>query len=148
MRSGVFGKLLAAISALVMLLLFEPGHAHHGFTNHFDPDQELTIEGIVTEFNFINPHVTIQLQVQNEDGITELWTVETGGSSGFLRNGRLSRDSLRAGDRIQIVGHPARVGEHEMRANHVVLPNGDELRMNNPYIEIPFLRNTEGAEQN
>jgi hypothetical protein len=128
------------------MLLSYPGRAHHGFTNHFDPDQEHTIVGIVTEFEFINPHVTIHLDVENENGETESWIAETGGSSGFLRNGRLSRDSIKPGDRIEIVGHPARVREHELRANRIILPNGDELNMNNPYIEIPFLQENTGTE--
>jgi len=33
-----------------------------------------------------------------------------------------------------------------MRANHIVLPNGDELNMNNPYIEIPFLQKEAEAD--
>ncbi len=146
MRNGVSGKLLATLSSLIVLMVSNPGHAHHGFTNHFDPDQERAIEGIVTKFEFINPHVKIYLRVQSEDGQTDSWVVETSGSSGFLRNGRMSHDSLKAGDHIRIVGHPARVSEHEMRANHIVLPNGDELRMNNPYTTFPFQQNNAGAE--
>ena len=147
MRSDVSSKLLAALSALIVLTLNHPSHAHHGFANHFDHSRELTLEGTVTEFNFRNPHVKIHFQVQNADGQTESWVAETGGSSGFLRNGRMTRDSLKAGDHIQIVGHPARVTEHEMRVNHIVLPNGNELNMNNPYLEIPFLQKDAEAPQ-
>ena len=147
MRRRVYGQLMAAISTLIALLICHPGHAHHGFTNHFDPDQEQSIAGIVTQFDFINPHVRIHVDVQTDNGETESWVAETGGSSGFLRNGRLSRDSIKPGDQIQIVGHPARTKEREMRANHIVLPNGSELNMNNPYVEIPFLQKDAEAER-
>ena len=146
MRSGVSSKQLAILSALITLTLSHSGYAHHGFTNHFDPDQERAIEGIVTQFEFLNPHVKIHVRVRAENGETESWVAETGGSSGFLRNGRMSRDSLKAGDHVQIVGHPARVDPYEIRANHIVLPNGDELNMNNPYVPIPFLQKTENAD--
>jgi hypothetical protein len=147
MRSDFRGR-LATLSVLIAVMHSGPGHAHHGFTNHFIPDEERTIEGTVTKFEFTNPHVKIHVQVQNEDGATESWIAETGGSSGYLRNGRMSSDSLQAGDHIQIVGHPARANAHEIRANYIKLPNGDELNMNNPYISIPFLEKTEGTEQN
>ena len=146
MRSSVSGKLLATLSALIAVMLSYPSHAHHGFANHFDHDTELSLEGIVTQFNFRNPHITIHFEVQNEDGETESWVGETGGSSGFLRNGRMSRDSIKAGDRIRITGHPARVTEYAMRANQIILPNGDVLNMNNPYVTIPFLQNTEESK--
>ena len=146
MRRRIFGRAIATFGTLIGLLACHPGHAHHGFTNHFDPDQELSIEGVVTQFDFINPHVTIHLDVVNDAGETEAWIAEMGGSSGYLRNGRLSRDSIKPGDRLQIFGHPARASDFEMRANHVALPDGRELNMNNPYLEIPFLQKDAEAE--
>ncbi|MGI9258796.1 MAG: DUF6152 family protein [Gammaproteobacteria bacterium] len=143
MRRGSNCRHHTALTGVLGLMLVQTSTAHHGFTNHFDPDREQTIEGVVTQFDFINPHVKIHLEVQLDGGATESWVAETGGSSGYLRNGRLSRDSIQPGDRILITGHPARAQEREMRANHIVLENGQELRMNNPYIEIPFLQNTD-----
>jgi len=146
MGIGVSGRLLVTLSAVPLLTLSAPGHAHHGFANHFDHEQEIVLEGIVTQFNFRNPHITVHFEVQNEDGETESWVAETGGSSGFLRNGRMTRDSIKPGDPIQITGHPARVTEYEMRVNQIILPNGDVLNMNNPYVTIPFLQESEGTD--
>jgi len=81
MRRRVYGHLKAAPGMLIALLICHPVHAHHGFTNHFDPDQERTIAGVVTQFDFINPHVTIHLEVENEVGEIEVWIAETGGTS-------------------------------------------------------------------
>lgn len=147
MRRRICERFVAIFGTLNLLFLCHPCHAHHGFTNHFDPDQERSIEGVVTQFNFANPHVIIHLNVENDSGEIESWVAETGGSSGFLRSGRLSRDSIKPGDRLQIVGHPARVRELEIRANHIVLSNGHELNMNNPYVEIPFLQQGGEAKQ-
>ena len=70
------------LGAVASTMLAGVSLAHHGFTNHFDPDQERVISGSVTEFRFINPHVTIHIDVQN-DGEIEQWTVEMGGTSGL-----------------------------------------------------------------
>ena len=140
MRRRVYQHFMAMFGMLNALLVCYPGQAHHGFANHFDPEEKHSIEGIVTQFDFTNPHVTIYLDVKNNNGETETWIAETGGSSGFLRSGRLSRDSIKLGDRVQIVGHPARSLKLEIRANHITLPDGNELNMNNPYVEIPFLK--------
>jgi hypothetical protein len=145
MRCRVFSPLAVATSTLATVLAVQSGHAHHGFTNHFDPDEERTITGVVTQFDFINPHVTIHLDVVNSDAETESWVVEMGGSSGYLRSGRLSRDSIKPGDQLLVVGHPARANAFEMRANHIELPGGGELNMNNPYVEIPFLQENDEA---
>ena len=127
-------------------VLAEAGLAHHGFTNHFDPDQERAISGSVTDFRFINPHVTIHIDVQN-DGEIEQWTVEMGGTSGLLANGRMSSDSLQPGDLVDVVGHPSRHTEFELRANRLILPDGRELTMRNPYAPVPFLQQKPTSEQ-
>ncbi len=127
------------IAGIASAIFAEAGPAHHGFTNHFDPDLEVAISGSVTEFRFINPHVLIHIDVEN-DGRIEHWTVETGGTSGFLANGRMSSDTLKPGDHVDVVGHPSRHTEFEMRANRLALPDGRELTMRNPYEPVPFLQ--------
>ena len=129
------------------LVLLSPGHAHHGFANHFDPTREETVEGTVTRFDFVNPHTKFYLRVARASGETEDWVVETSGASEFLRNGQLSGDTIQPGDRLWIVGHPARARSYEMRANRLRLPNGDELQLSNPYMPPSFLSEFEQPEQ-
>ena len=116
--------------------------AHHGFTNHFHPDRERMIAGSVAEFRFANPHVLIWVDVEN-DGEVQRWKVEMGGTSGLLSSGRMSGDSLKPGDRIEVVGHPSRHTDLELRANRVTLPDGREITSRNPYEPVPFLQQQE-----
>ena len=125
------------LGALAALLLAGVSLAHHGFTNHFDPDQERMIEGSVAEFRFINPHVLIFIDVESDGGV-ERWKVETGGTSSQLASGRMAHDSLKPGDRIEVVGHPSRHTAFELRASRMVLPEGREITMRNPYGTVPF----------
>lgn len=116
--------------------------AHHGFTNHFDPDQERMIAGSVAEFRFVNPHILIYIDVERDGGV-QRWKVEMGGISSLLSSGRLSGDSLKPGDRIEVVGHPSRHTEFDLRASRVTLPDGREITMRNPYGPVPFLQQRE-----
>ena len=131
---------------LVALVLCPFAKAHHGFANHFDPQQEHTIEGTVSRFDFVNPHVKIVLNVQLASGESESWMVETSGVSVFLRNGRMSRETIKIGDHLRVVGHPARERIHEMRANIITLPTGDELQLSNPYQPPAFLHEFENSD--
>ena len=116
--------------------------AHHGFTNPFDPDQERMISGSVAEFRFVNPHILIYIDVETDDEV-QRWKVEMGGVSSLLSSGRLSGDSLKPGDRIEVVGHPSRHTDFELRASRVTLPDGREITMRNPYGPVPFLQQQE-----
>lgn len=131
---------LATASLLMGLSLGAPSlaGAHHGFTNNFDPDAEITIEGAVTDFRFINPHVLIRVDVQTSSGETQHWLVESAGVSSFLRDGGLTAESLAPGDRVRVIGYPARDGGHAVRLKVIVFPNGDKLERESPYQAIPF----------
>ena len=142
------------LGAVVSTMLAGASQAHHGFTNHFDPDRERQISGTVAEFRFINPHVVIYIDVESEGGGeseggvesgggVERWKVEMGGISSLLANGRMSNESLAPGDRVDVVGHPSRHTEFEMRAKQVILPDGREITLRNPYEPVPFLQRLE-----
>lgn len=127
---------------IALYFLAGTSFAHHGFTNHFYPDREQTISGTVAEFRFTNPHVVIYIDVDRE-GEIENWKVEMGGTSGLLSSGRMSSESLKPGDRIEIAGHPSRHADFELRANRVTLPDGREITSRNPYEPVPFLQRSE-----
>ena len=66
-------KIMSTATVCVAVLSAFPGpaHSHHGFASHFDPSQEAALEGIVTDYEFINPHVQIHLDVAGEAGTSE-----------------------------------------------------------------------------
>ncbi|NIW25657.1 MAG: hypothetical protein GWN29_14415, partial [Gammaproteobacteria bacterium] len=35
---------------------------HHGFTAHFDPDRVVRLEGVVKQFDFVNPHAFLYIE--------------------------------------------------------------------------------------
>lgn len=100
--------------------------AHHSFAVFFDESSNATIEGTVTAFRFTNPHGTIALDVNNEDGSVTHWRVETNAPVVLQRRG-WSRSSLRAGDKVRINGWLARDGKPYLRLRSAYGANGAQI---------------------
>jgi Family of unknown function (DUF6152) len=124
-------SLLPLTFVVVTCLSLIPGAAwgHHGWAE-FDEKADVTLQGIVTDFHFVNPHCVVEFEVKDERGHIQKWQGE------FSNPGVLSRKgwnaaSLEAGDRITITGHPAHNGVLALHVSKIRLANGEiklELR--------------------
>ncbi len=68
--------------------------AHHGEAN-YDTEKTVSVKGTVTNFQFINPHVQINLDVKNDKGETEKWIGEARSPAMLSRYGGWDRSSAR-----------------------------------------------------
>lgn len=117
----------AGTAAMTLLLTAAMVQAHHAPATVYILNQEIEIEGTVTDFRYNNPHVRIFIDVENDSGEVENWIAEGGTPNILLRNG-WSPETFQPGDPIHIVGHPPR--EAGSRFIHMVnarLPDGREL---------------------
>ncbi len=76
---------------------------HHSTAVNFNRDSIISIEGVITEYRFQNPHVQILMDVTNEDGETEAWMVELAAKNQFVRSGWVG-DEFEAGQIITVFG--------------------------------------------
>lgn len=114
MRSFIF---------VLALLAAQAAEAHHSFAVFFNTDDKvLNVTGVVKEFHFSNPHGVITLVVPKGSGTT-LWRAETNSPS-ILRRRGWTPDSLHVGDKITIVGWPARDGTQYMRMQSARMADG------------------------
>jgi hypothetical protein len=96
------------LAGLCIVLTTQPSIAHHSFAP-FDLARNITLKGTIKEVQFTNPHVWLQVLIPNERrGQTE-WSIEAGAPGMLLRTG-WKPNSLRAGDAVTIVTHPAKSG--------------------------------------
>jgi hypothetical protein len=109
----------------LLLLLPSAGRSHHSFAAEFIRET-ITIEGVVTEVWFKNPHVHYYVDVIDERGQTQLWDAQ-GGSAASLQRGGWSRDSIQVGDRIVMTGNRARDGGRMLAIQTVQLSDGTVL---------------------
>jgi hypothetical protein len=84
-----------------------PAWAHHGVAPHYDDAKQVTIEGSVAEFQFINPHAFVYLRVAGADGKEAIWHCELASRSVLARNG-LTAERFAPGTHVTIVGSQAR----------------------------------------
>ena len=77
--------------------------AHHSFAPHFDPDDTLSITGVITEFEPRNPHVYLHLEGTEDGGAPQAYVCESAGISSLERNG-LNRDMFAVGASVRIDG--------------------------------------------
>jgi len=83
-------------------------HAHHAAGAVFT-DEEIQIEGVVTEFNFKNPHVNIMLNVTDESGAETLW-MATGPAAPPMRRWGWTAETIEEGETLRLVGKKSRTG--------------------------------------
>lgn len=114
-------------TAVLLMLSVGPAiSAHHGFVSWFDMSRSVTVKGTVTSFDWTNPHSYIYLEVKNEKGMVEKWSVELGAPAMLSRAG-WRRDTLKPGDEITAIGNPAKDGRSVMHLDKIVFANGQEL---------------------
>ena len=68
-----FGILSAVLAGLVFLA--GPVFAHHGSAGE-DTTKVVTVKGTVTDFQYINPHTQIYVDVKDENGNVQNWNGE------------------------------------------------------------------------
>jgi hypothetical protein len=98
---------LAAI-AIAALLTASSALAHHSFAM-FDQSKAVTVQGIVKEFRWTNPHVFIQLLIKNDAGGEDEWSIEMTSPEHLSRVG-WKPVTVKPGDKITLVIHPMRDG--------------------------------------
>jgi hypothetical protein len=100
--------------------------AHHGEAN-YDTDKTVSVKGVVTDFEFVNPHVLISLDVKTDKGEIEKWVGEARSPAMLSRYGGWDKNTIKVGDTITFYGHRTKNGTPFMRLEKVVLPDGKEM---------------------
>lgn len=115
-----------SISAAAAVALTGSAWAHHS-NAHFDQAAPIELQGEVVEYQLINPHAFIYLNVEDENGQVVEWALQTGGNVGRLIRANWSQDSMVAGDVITATLAPMRDGTPGGLLVTVTLPDGTVL---------------------
>jgi DNA/RNA endonuclease YhcR with UshA esterase domain len=118
-------RLAVFLGAAGLLLLAGTVFAHHGRSN-YDVTQTATVKGIVTEFEWVNPHALIHLDVADETGKVEKWIAETNSPNTLSRQG-WNRNTVKTGDQIILTGHRVKGGANYINFSKIKFADGREL---------------------
>jgi hypothetical protein len=122
MKIRVFG-LSVVLVGLAMLSV--PAFAHHG-ASAYDMTKLTTLKGKVTDFQFINPHVQLAAEVKDDNGNVEKWIAEANSPNVLSKSG-WTKDTVKPGDEVTLIGNCAKKGKKILLLQKVVLSDGKEL---------------------
>ena len=92
----------------VLTITSQAGLAHHS-ASMFEEEKTVTLEAVVKEFQYTNPHSWLVVNVSNDDGTVTTWGFEAEGPSTLLRAG-IKKSDFSPGTKLTITGHPMRDG--------------------------------------
>jgi hypothetical protein len=96
--------------------------AHHS-SAMYDQQRTVSLHGVVTQFRWTNPHVSMTIKTDARGGHDgELWIVEATSPGNLSREG-WTRTSVRVDDRVEVVAAPLRDGGHGGYCRSVTLTN-------------------------
>jgi len=120
---------VSLVFLISLVFLFPISALAHHSTAEFDLTRPASVTGLVTRFEWSNPHSHIYLDATGEDGTIGHWIIEIDGPRGLERLG-WTKDSLKPGDRITCSGARAKNGSTHMRCTEVKLAGGSVLHSN------------------
>lgn len=118
MRGRVLAVLVGAIALVASAM---PVFAHHSFAAEFDSTKTLSLTGVVTKVEWMNPHTYFYVDVKDsQTGKVTNWACEMGSPNGLTRQG-WTRNTLRVGMVVNFSGTRAKDGTNRANARDVTV---------------------------
>jgi hypothetical protein len=118
-------KRILAAAALAAAALAGPATAHHSAAM-FDMTKTVTLNGVIKEFQWTNPHTWIQVVVTDPSGKATEWSIETLSTGTLSRQGWRPR-SFKPGDKVTMKVNPMKDGTAAGFFVGANLPDGKTL---------------------
>jgi hypothetical protein len=107
--------------AIAVALCGTVAHAHHSIWGMYDEGRRVTIDGLVAQFQFVNPHPFVMVDVRDANGNAQAWKLELDNRRELVDVG-VAGDTLKAGDRIVVTGSPSRTEQRAMYVRRLERP--------------------------
>ena len=75
---------------------------HHSLAGFYDTTREISVQGVITEFRFVNPHPFLIIDVEHQP-----WKLEMDNLSELADVG-MTKETFKSGDRVVVSGNRAR----------------------------------------
>jgi hypothetical protein len=84
---------LAVLVTATLVVMTATMSAHHSVSGQYDSSKPLTLTGVITKVDWINPHIYLHLDVKEKDGAVTSWTLSTLPTA-MMRRAGLTREAL------------------------------------------------------
>jgi len=98
----VFAAALALLSGL-------PSLAHHAVSAEFDDKKIVTLKGVVSKVDWVNPHIFIYFDAKDDSGKVTTWRLQSVPPM-FFKGSGLTKDKLLDGGEATVTVYPAKDG--------------------------------------
>jgi hypothetical protein len=127
MRNALLGVVFAGVC---LFAASAPVLAHHG-GSAYDTAHPLTLVGTVKDFQFIQPHPLITLEVKDDQGAMTEWSIEMTAPNHLVHYGWNGK-KLKPGDQITVMGSPSKNGLKVLNLRKISFTNGAEIPLGPP----------------
>ena len=119
-----------ALAAVLMLAADESVSTHHSVSGQFDTSKKVTITGVITRIDWVNPHIYVFVDGKDESGTAGQWALETVPTA-MARKAKLTKDTMagKQGETVTIVGQPARDGRKSAWINRITYSDGHFIQL-------------------
>jgi hypothetical protein len=121
-------RAMSCALTLFFLAISGVAYAHHG-TEAYAMDKKVTLKGVISQFEWTNPHSQVHLDVTDDKGSVTHWNFESQPPS-ILNHAGWTKNSLKPGDQATVTFHPVKTGAPVGIVMSVVLADGTELTPN------------------
>ena len=97
---------VSTLMATAVLVAAPSIRSHHAQAPFYDQEKFVEINGVVTRFEFINPHPHLYVEVTDEQGETIEWAIQFPNRTNMIKRG-WNAETVRPGDMLTAVGHPS-----------------------------------------
>lgn len=100
--------------------------AHHSLASQFDESKPLTLQGVISKVEWVNPHVWVHIDVKDSSGAVEQWALETLPPA-TLRKGGLRSEMLGKGQTVTVLAYRARNESKLAFLRKITFADGKEI---------------------
>jgi len=118
---------IIVIAGVAMLLAAIPMFAHHSFSAEYDQSKTVKLTGKMIQFDWVNPHSWVHVEVTNPDGTKTIWKGETPPVNVLYRNGwtkPLVEEMVKKSEIVTISGPPAKDGSNHIFSTGLTRQDG------------------------
>ena len=113
------------VGIAVMVL---PALAHHSLQAEYDIQKSLTLTGVITRVDWVNPHVYLYMDVKDAGGKVASWALSSLPPA-TLKRGGLTKDKLGAGQTVTVLAYHAKDSSNLAFLRTITFADGHKIEI-------------------